>query len=319
MIDVHVHLAAFPTPSNGCLMSEPMRRKFLVKLNAFVQGLPLDDPEAANRKYVDNLKRELSASRRVDKAVVLGMDGAYDSRGELVEAHTDFLISNDYVLGVAATDPRLLPGVSIHPGRKDALDELERCAERGAALVKWLPNAQRFDPSDKRFVPFYRALAKLRMPLLSHIGFEFSLIGADQSVGDPLRLIPALEEGVTVIAAHGCSKGLFFGEPYFASMLELVRRYRNFYVDTSALTLPNRVGALLMLRRHPEVFDRLLLGTDYPILVFAYPCLMAGKVSGFLSSAGGASRFDRQARVLDALGVRLGADFAKLAAAPRGS
>ena len=32
-----------------------------------------------------------------------------------------------------------LAGVSIPPYRPDALDELDRCVEQGAAAVKWLP------------------------------------------------------------------------------------------------------------------------------------------------------------------------------------
>jgi len=138
--------------------------------------------------------------------------GVYDGAGRLDEGRTDFLIFNDHVFAVTRGSARLLPGVSVNPSRRDALDELERCAERGAVLVKVLPNTQAFDPADRRFLPFYAALARLRLPLLSHVGYEFSIIGQDQSVGDPGRLRAALDEGVTVIAAHGCSSGLFFRE-----------------------------------------------------------------------------------------------------------
>jgi predicted TIM-barrel fold metal-dependent hydrolase len=231
------------------------------------------------------------------------MDGVYDSAGALDESRTDFLIANDHVFAVARGSERFLPGVSINPARRDALDELERCAEKGAVLVKVLPNAQVFDPADRRFIPFYSALARHRLPLLSHVGYEFSLIGQDQSVGDPARLRAALDEGVTVIAAHGCSSGLFIREPHFPTMLDLARRYPGFYVDTSALTIPNRVGALFRLRRHPEIFDRLIFGTDYPLPVWAYPCLGRLDVPGYGQAWKARNRFDRQAVILDRLGV----------------
>jgi predicted TIM-barrel fold metal-dependent hydrolase len=256
---------------------------------------------------VENLERELRASTRVGRAVLLGMDGVYDSAGVLDESRTDFLISNDHVFEIVRGHDRFLPGVSINPTRRDALDELERCAEKGAVLVKVLPNAQVFDPADRRLVPFYSALARLRLPLLSHVGYEFSLIGQDQSVGDPARLRAALDEGATVIAAHGCSSGLFIREPHLPTMLDLARRYSSFYVDTSALTIPNRVGALFRLRRHPEIFDRLIFGTDYPLPVWAYPCLGVLDVRGYGQALKGKSRFDRQAVVLDRLGVSCGA------------
>jgi predicted TIM-barrel fold metal-dependent hydrolase len=75
-------------------------------------------------------------------------------------------------------------------------------------LVKVLPNAQQFNPVDSKYRPFYRALVERKLPLLSHVGFELSLIGKDQSVGEPDRLRRALDEGVMVIAAHVCSYGL---------------------------------------------------------------------------------------------------------------
>ena len=310
--DVHVHLAALPTPGNGCRLSPRMRRSPLTRFLAWRQGLPLHDAETANRRYVENLERELHASTRVGRAVLLAMDGTYDDAGRLDEGRTDFLVSNDHLFAVTQGSPRLLPGVSVNPARRDAVDELERCAEKGAVLVKVLPNSQGFDPADRRFVPFYAALARLRLPLLSHVGYEFSLIGRDQSVGDPGRLAAALDEGVTVIAAHGCSSGLFFREPHLPTLLTLARRYPAFYVDTSALTLPNRVGAMLRLRRHPEVFDRLLFGTDYPLPCFAYPCLAALSAGGYHAALKAPSRFDRQALVLECLGLTPRMDAGRL-------
>ncbi len=307
LTDVHVHLAALPTPGNGCRVSRRVLRSPLARFLAWQQGLPLDQPEVANRRYVEALERELSASTLVGRGVLLGLDGVYDSAGSLDESRTDFLISNDYVFAVARGSPRLLPGVSVNPVRRDAVDELERCAARGAVLVKVLPNTQAFDPADRRFLPFYAALARLRLPLLSHVGYEFSLIGQDQSVGDPARLRTALDAGVTVIAAHGCSSGLFFRERHFPTMLDLVRRYPNFYVDTSALTIPNRVGTLLRIRRHPEFHDRLVFGTDYPLPVLAYPCLGVLDARGYGQARAVRGRFDRQAVILDRLGISCGA------------
>ena len=313
LTDLHVHLAALPAPGNGCLLSARMRRSPVFRMVAARQGLPIGEPEKANALYLERLKAELGRSRRVSRAVILGMDGAYDASGRLDEAHTDLLVSNDTVFQAAAAAPELFwPGASINPQRADALDELERCAERGAKLVKVLANAQVFDPAAARYRPFYRALARLRLPLLSHVGFEFSLIGHDQSMGDAARLIPALEEGATVIAAHGCSAGLFFRERHWPVMRELIARFPNFYADVSALTVFNRAGQLLRIRRHPEVFRRLLFATDYPIPVYSYPCLLAGSWAGFRAARAADNRFDRQALVLDALGIDLKTDFSDL-------
>ncbi|MBI3297428.1 MAG: amidohydrolase family protein [Elusimicrobia bacterium] len=307
LIDVHCHLAALPTAANGCKISAKMLKSPAARMVAYMEGLPLDRPEEANAKYLARLSAELGASTRVSQAVALAMDGVYDDSGRLDEAHTEFLISNDFVFDACRKSPKLLAGASVNPRRRDALDELSRCAGLGAALVKSLPNAQVYDPADPAYAPYWKRMAELGLPLLSHIGFEFTLIGHDQSVGYPERLIGALEAGVKVIAAHGCSNGVFFKEPHLKTMEDMMRRFPNFYVDLSALSLPNRVGALLRLSRRPDLSARFLFGTDYPLPCFSYPAL-AGGLGAFWGAFGKGNRFDRHAAVLDALGVAAGAD-----------
>ena len=203
LTDCHVHLAALPDGGNGCYVSPKMLRSPLFRFLIWQQGLNLKQAAQSNAKYVANLLSELRGSQYIGRTVLLGMDGVYDTQGKLDEQSTEFLICNDYVLKLAREYPNeFWAGVSINPQRRDAVEELERCAEAGAKLVKVLPNAQQFDPGDRRYIPFYRALARLKIPLLGHVGYEFSLIGTDQSAGDPNKLRVPLDEGATVIAAH---------------------------------------------------------------------------------------------------------------------
>jgi len=303
LVDCHVHLAALPDGRNGCLVSRRALKSLPFRYLRWKLSLGLEDPSASNRKYVTDLVAELRSSRHVDRAVVLGMDGIYDSAGRLDEARTDFLVANDHVLEVVGEHAELLAGVSINPRRRDAVEELHRCAERGAVLVKVLPNTQRFDPADPAFRPFYRALAERKLPLLSHVGYEFTLSGHDQSFGDPARLRAPLDEGVMVIAAHACSSGLAIREQFFPSLLDLVRRHTGFHADVSGLTLPNRCGILFRLRRHPELHPRLLFGTDYPLPVLHLPAWGRVGLPQLREIVRAGSRFDRQVLVCRALGV----------------
>jgi len=304
VIDCHVHMAAFQTADNGCYISPRMLGSSLIRFLLWKHDLDSNDATRSNQKYVDDLLAELRLSKYVEKAVLLGMDGVYDSNGRLDLESTDFLVSNEYVLALARSYPNeFLAGVSINPQRRDAINELERCVEAGAKLVKVLPNAQGFDPANRQYIPFYRKLAQRKIPFLSHVGYEFSLIGKDQSAGDPDKLRMALDEGVMVIAAHGCSNGLIFSEPYYRTFLDLVSRYKNFYADVSALTLPNRFGMLLRLRRHPEVHQRLLFGTDYPLSVFHIPCWGRVGFQDLRTIIRSGNRFDRQHLILKSLGV----------------
>ncbi len=305
IIDCHVHLAALPEGKNGCYISSKLLRSPLFKFLVWKHGLDVNNPRDANQKYVDDLLNELQQSLYVGKVVLLGMDGVYDGSGKPDQSATELLVGNDYVLQLAEQFPHtFLAGVSINPQRRDAIEELHRCVDRGAALVKVLPNAQQFDPANNQYTAFYRAMTQRQIPLLSHVGYEFSLIGKDQSVGDPNRLRMALDEGVTVIAAHACSYGLMLYEKFYPTLLDLVETYPNFYADISALTLPNRFKMLLRLREHPEVHHRLLFGTDYPLSVFHLPAWGRIGMGKLLDIVNTTNRFDRQVKVCESLGIR---------------
>ena len=305
LIDCHVHLAALPDGDNGCFISPKLLRSPLFRFLLWKHDLSPTEPRTANQRYLDHLLSELRASRYVSKAVLLGMDGFYDQSGLLNRQHTDFLVNNDYVFETVRAYPDVfLAGPSINPQRKDAIDEVHRCADAGAVLIKVLPNAQHFDPSDRKYVAFYRALAQRNLPFLSHVGYEFSLIGKDQSLGDPERLRLALDEGVTVIAAHACSYGLMLYEKFLPTFRELSLRHPHFYADISALTQPHRMKMLLHLRHHSELQSRLLFGTDYPLSVFhlaAWGRVSPGNLWRMVRTK---NRFDRQVEVCT--GLRLG-------------
>jgi uncharacterized protein len=305
LIDCHVHLAALPDGDNGCFISPKLLRSPLFRFLLWKQDLSPAHPRETNARYLEHLMTELRTSKHVQKAVLLGMDGFYDQTGLLNRQHTDFLISNDYVFKTVRANPDVfLAGPSINPQREDAVDEVHRCADAGAVLIKVLPNAQHFNPADPKYIPFYRALVDRKLPFLSHVGYEFSLIGRDQSVGDPDRLHLALDEGVTVIAAHACSYGLMLYEKFIPTLRDFVKRYPNFYADISALTLPNRLRMLLYLRKYPEFHDRLLFGTDYPLSVFhmaAWGRVGPGTLWRMIRTK---NRFDRQVEVCAGLNLR---------------
>lgn len=304
IIDCHVHLAALPEGTNGCYVSRKMLTGPLFRYLTWKHGLDAKHPRQANQQYVNDLLKELRRSAFVGKVVLLGMDGVYDAGGNMDHSATHFLVGNDYVLQTARAYPReFLPGVSINPQRRDAVEELHRCAELGAALVKVLPNTQQFDPAAARYKALYRAMAQRRIPLLSHVGYEWSLIGKDQSLGNPDRLRVALDEGVTVIAAHACSSGLMFREKFHSTLLALAGTYPRFYADISALTLPNRLTMLLLLRNHPEVHDRLLFGTDYPLSVFHMP--VWGRITRreLCDIVNTDNRFDKHFKICRSLGI----------------
>lgn len=312
LVDVHVHLAALPAEGNGCYVSPHLLKKRLTQ--SLLRRLQIDpnDPVAGNRRYVELLLGHIRSSRHTRQAVLLALDGVYDHLGRLDSRHTHFVISNAAVLSLCRQHPEFLAGVSINPLRRDAIDEVNRCVEAGAVLVKWLPNTQYFAPDDPRCRPFYRRLAELRLPLLTHSGYEFTLMGIDQSHGDPGRMRLALEEGVTVIAAHAGSTGLGLWEKHRSVVFRLVRQFPHYYLDSSALCLPNRMGMALIVRQFPDLQNRLLYGSDYPVPVYASHYAFQLGWSNLRRCWRESNPLDKNAEVQQALGFR----FAEL---PRGT
>jgi predicted TIM-barrel fold metal-dependent hydrolase len=104
------------------------------------------------------------------------------------------------------------------------------------------------------------------MPLLTHTGDEASFTRACNEFADPRRLALPLEQGVTVIAAHMAASGTNQGRGNMARLITLMQRYPNLYGDISALTQVNHYGALGRALEDKQLHNRLLYGTDYPLI-----------------------------------------------------
>jgi predicted TIM-barrel fold metal-dependent hydrolase len=233
-------------------------------------GINGNDSET-ERQVAESLLHTIGETEILDAAVVLAFDAVYDDSGFMDLANTHLYVTNDYVIGLAERHPEVLFGASVHPYRKDALEELERCIQAGAVLLKWLPITQNFDPSDKRCFPMYEMLAHYKLPLLSHTGDEKALPNLNVAMADPTLLIPALERGVTVIAAH-CGTGMTsYGTEYVSEFARLARYYENCYGDTSGINNPTRWYTWDRLLNSPDLRRKLVHGSDWPIPAFPPP------------------------------------------------
>lgn len=266
-IDVHVHLAGVGTGDSGCWTSPRLLRRptflglrLLHRISRRQMETSVDQDWAA-------LVSDLVASSELDMAVALGFDGVYDSAGRIDHERSQMVVPPSWVFEVCRRYPNLLPGPSINPYRSDALDLLEMAIEDGAALIKWLPIVQGFDPAGPRAAPFLRRLAASGIPLLVHAGSgEVTFRTIDDSVGDLDRLIPALEAGVTVVCAHAAAPIHHRREPNRMPMLRsLLERFPNLWVDDSGITNFSRFLHLPRLANDPLIRERTVHGSDFPV------------------------------------------------------
>jgi len=271
-VDVHVHTSAMTMPrgsmSRRLLDSAPFR---FMRWHLGVQG----EGPGADAQIERALLGDLDGTPELDAAVVLAFDAVHDrDTGRRDEARTHLYVSNDAVIDLARRHPKVRFGASVHPYRRDAIAELERCVAAGAVLVKWLPITQDIDPTDARCLAFYDALAHHGLPLLSHTGAEHALPNLAAWTADPMLLRPALDRGVTVVMAH-CGSREFPWEPdHVGAFVRLANAYERCYGDTAALSLPGRWHALSRVLSDRVAQTKLLHGSDWPIPPIAPPHLV---------------------------------------------
>ena len=265
IVDCHVHVAA-TMPGRG-LVSRRLRRRssfVFMRLKLGISFFRAD--EEVEREIAAKLVQTVAGTPELDAAVVLAFDGVRDADGRFDHNRTDLYVTNDYAAELARTHPRLLFGASVHPYRPDALAELERCVAAGAVLMKWLPVVQNIDPADDRCLPFYEALAHHRLPLLCHTGGEVSLPAPYMQYASPDLLVPALERGVTVIAAHCGTRSTPFETDFVPAFVRLANEFEHLHGDTAALNTPMRSYAYDSILTDDAIRKKLVHGSDWPII-----------------------------------------------------
>lgn len=267
VIDIHCHAAGIGAGQSGCYLSPSLRKswKFGIYLKAFgVTKKEVD--EKGDMLVIRRLSEKLESSSHVDSAVILALDCVVSDNGMPDLAHTETYIPDEFVASEVHKYNNLFFGSSINPYRKDALERIEKAADMNAVLVKWLPSIQMIDPSDRKLISFYKCLRDIGLPLLTHTGNELSFTTARNELADPQRLRLPLDIGVTVIAAHAATNGKNKGQNNFERILPMFSEYPNLYVDISSLTQINKFGHLQRLLRHENIHDKLIYGTDMPVL-----------------------------------------------------
>lgn len=275
---MHVHVVGSGSAGTGCWYEPTGLTKLLQPVMLRELGLPASAPAGDfDRLYRDRLLALVRGSS-LDAVVLLAHDHVYRDDGTIWERRGTFHVPNDYVLALARDHACFLPAVSIHPGRPDALDELERCLAAGAVALKLLPNCHNVDCARPGYARFWARMAEAGLPLIAHTGCESTVDEVRPDLAHPRNLLAPLRAGVKVIAAH-CGTGKpGLGREWFHVWLGMLREHPNLYGDISALSLPGR-DRFLPLCRQTGVIDRVLHGSDVPVPVLAWPAIARGRIS----------------------------------------
>jgi hypothetical protein len=279
-IDCHVHLVGDGSSGSGCWRRP---RSIVHRLMAQIIARAAGIPASALRDGLDTVLEqrlvELVGSSSLDAVVLLAQDIPHRDDGTPMPEKGAFFVPNDYLLEVCARHPgQFIPAVSIHPARRDALTELERCLQAGARVLKLLPNCLNVDYTNPRHRPFWEKMAEARMILLSHTGGELSLPVLNHRFADPRLLRSPLECGVTVIAAHCAGRASPGHADHTAALIDMFARWPRLFGDNSALCSPVRCGTLPKILPEP-VRHRIIHGSDFPIIVDGFGPWRIGLIS----------------------------------------
>lgn len=282
LVDFHTHMLAIGTSVKEAFVNPKARSginferlKFLI----YASASDVKNIDETDQEYLARLVRLARASKRQGKYRILAFDKHYRPDGTVDLSKTYMYVPNDYIGELASQYSDIfLPVISLHPYRRDAVEELDKWAKAGIKYIKWLPNAMGMDPADRAIEPFYRRMKQHNMILLSHGGEEQAVEAQeDQELGNPLRLRKPLDMGIRVIVAHAASfggcKDLDHGGGKKADCFDLFLRlmdeakYRGLvFGEVSAMLQFNRMPVpISTLLKRQDLHPRLVNGSDYPL------------------------------------------------------
>jgi len=223
--------------------------------------------------------KAVAESQYVEKTCLFGVDSRLDKKGREINRDKTVCAMTTDVLDVIESHPdEFIPFMSVNPRRINSLDLIDEYVERGCRGAKFLQNYWGIDLNDEQFIPYYEKLKSHGIPLIIHVGSEYS-IDADVRFEHTDMLDLPLATGINVIAAHmglgrinykwrfwrNLSKNPdYFDEDYYI-LLEMLQQHDNLYADISAILAPMRARALRHLSTQTEACKKILFGTDYPV------------------------------------------------------
>lgn len=170
----------------------------------------------------------------------------------------------EWVTEFAARTPAAVPTATLFP-EPDVVDYLGAAVAAGARAVKVHVQVGGFDPRDPLLRPAWALLAEAGVPSIVHCG-NGPRAGAYTGL-DVFGEVLAAHPRLPVVLAHA-------GMPDYLGAVELVERYEHVYIDTTMVGTPFAQATAPVPADWParlvDVADRVVLGTDFPNIPYAY-------------------------------------------------
>jgi uncharacterized protein len=180
---------------------------------------------------------------------------------------------NDWAAEFAARTPDCLHTATFF-AEPDAAADVRRAIGQGARVFKCHLQVGGFDPNDPVLAGAWGLLAEAGIPVVTHCG-SGPVPGRFTGPG-PAAALLARHPRLRLVIAH-------LGMPEYAEFLGLAERYPGVLLDTTMAFTPfvERDGSAFppaLLPRLAALGDRVLLGTDFPNIPYAYAEQLAALV-----------------------------------------
>ena len=176
---------------------------------------------------------------------------------------------NEWSADFAQRDPRILRSSTFYP-EPGVESYVGRAVEDGTRVFKVHIQVGGYDPRDPLLDPVWGMLAEAGTPVVTHCGsrpIPGTFTGADP-IAEVLRRHPQL----CLVIAH-------MGMHEYAAHLDLAQASERVYLDTTmfATAFTERFAPFdrTLLPRLGDLGDRILLGSDFPSIPYAYATQLA--------------------------------------------
>jgi len=188
----------------------------------------------------------------------------------LVYAHKPQMAEwlNQWAAQFALTTPDCLHTATFYP-EPGAADYVARAVDAGAKVFKAHIQVGDYDPNDPLLDGVWGILQEAAVPVVIHCGS--GPVPGNHTGPDPIRSLLRRYPRLALVIAH-------MGMPEYADFLDICAAHENVHLDTTMAFTPfvddMMPAPAEVLRRLPDVADRILFGSDFPNIPYDYATAM---------------------------------------------